>query len=218
MADEAPDPDDELGPIDCLAVEFPGGRITGDGFGVLLDPIDRGFLRILDLEFVAEAPDGGVDVGSVDTEPGLDLSPFQCASSGILDPSDLDDIGGIIGPSSVAAVLVYEELVILPLIAAWQRSGARVIAEGQISPEDIVLARRHRIRLSTPRASAPHRKGSNDGNTQNRGEGCRCELRARPCPGDGNKTDGRHRIRRPPRPHRSPTLHLPRPHPPARRR
>lgn len=143
MADDVPDPSDELGPMDYLAVEFPGGRITGDGFGVLLDLVDRGFLRILDLEFIAKAPDGGVavvDVGSLDTEPGLDLTPFQGASSGILDPSDLDDIGGTIGPSSVAAVLVYEELVILPLIAAWRRSGARVIAEGQLSPEEIVLA------------------------------------------------------------------------------
>ena len=142
MAEEAP-PDDELGPMEYLAVEFPGGRITGDGFGVLLDLVDRGFLRILDLEFVAKSPDGGVavvDAGSLDTEPGLDLSPFQGASSGILDRSDLDDVGGTIGPGSVAAVLVYEELVILPLIAAWQRGGARVIAEGQISPEDIVLA------------------------------------------------------------------------------
>ncbi len=143
MADEVPDPADELGPMDYLAVEFPGGRITGDGFGVLLDLVDRGFLRILDLEFVAKATDGSVsvvDVGSVDTDPGLDLSPFEGASSGILDPSDLDDIGGTIGPGSVAAVLVHEELAILPVIAAWQRGGARVIAEGQISPEDIVLA------------------------------------------------------------------------------
>ena len=46
----------------------------------------------------------------------------------------------MIGSGSVAAVLVYEELVIFPLIAAWRRGGARVVAEGQISPEDIVLA------------------------------------------------------------------------------
>ena len=45
----------------------------------------------------------------------------------------------MIGSGSVAAVLVYEELVIFPLIAAWRR-GARVVTEGQISPEDIVLA------------------------------------------------------------------------------
>src|SRR5664279_885799 len=53
---------------------------------------------------------------------------------------DFDEVGAMIGSGSVAAVLVYEELVIFPLIAAWRRGGARVVAEGQISPEDIVLA------------------------------------------------------------------------------
>jgi len=144
MAEQMPVPDgDVLGPMDYLAVEFPGGRITGDGFGILLDLVDRGAVRILDLEFVTKAADGSVavvDVAGLDTEPGLDLSPFAGASSGILDRSDLDEVGGAIGSGSVAAALVYEELLILPLIAAWQRGGARVIAEGQISPEDIVLA------------------------------------------------------------------------------
>jgi len=141
---EQPDPDgDVLGPMDYLAVEFPSGRITGDGFAVLLDLVDRGVIRILDLEFVAKAPDGSigvVDVAGLDTDPGLDLSPFAGASSGILDQSDIDEVGAAIGTGSVAAVLVYEELVIFPLIAAWRRGGARVIAEGQISAEDSVLA------------------------------------------------------------------------------
>ena len=143
MPEQQPDPGDDLGPMDYLAVEFPSGRITGDGFTVLLDLVDRGVIRILDLEFVTKAPDGSlgvVDVAGLSTEPGLDLSPFAGASSGILDQSDIDEVGAAIGTGSVAAVLVYEELVIFPLIAAWRRGGARVIAEGQISPDDIVLA------------------------------------------------------------------------------
>ena len=144
MPEQQPDLDgDDLGPMDYLAVEFPGGRITGDGFAVLLDLVDRGVVRILDLEFVTKSPDGSVgvvDVARLDTDPGLDLSPFAGASSGILDRSDIEEVGAAIGTASVAAVLVYEELVIFPLIAAWRRSGARVIAEGQISPDDIVLA------------------------------------------------------------------------------
>jgi len=144
MPDQQPDPDgDQLGPMDCLAVEFPAGLITGDGFGVLLDLVDRELVRILDLEFITKTPEGSidvVDVAALATEPGLDLSPFAGASSGILDRADLDEVGGAIGPGSVAAVLVYEELVIRPLIAAWQRGGARIIAEAQISPEEIVRA------------------------------------------------------------------------------
>lgn len=134
---------DTLGPMDFLAVEFPGGRITGEGFGVLLDLVDRGLLRILDLEFVARDSDGSIHLvapATLDTEPGLDLAQFDGASSGILDRSDIDSVGGALEPGSVAAMLVYEELSVLPMIAAWQRSGARLVAEGQVSVEEILLA------------------------------------------------------------------------------
>jgi len=119
------------------------GVAEGVGLTMVADPVDRGVVRILDLEFVTKSPDGGigvVDVAGLDTDPGVDLSAFAGASSGILDPSDIDEVGAAIGAGSVAAVLVYEELVIFPVVAAWRRGGARVIAEGQISPEDIVLA------------------------------------------------------------------------------
>ncbi|MGS0683703.1 DUF6325 family protein [Nakamurella sp. GG22] len=144
MPDEQFSPDDDqLGPMDYVAVEFPGGRITGDGFGILLDLVDRGFVRILDLEFVTRTPEGDIeiiDVPALDTEPGLDLTPFAGVSSGILDRADLDEVGGNISPGSVAAALIYEELVVLPVLAAWQRSGARIVTEGHISPEEILLA------------------------------------------------------------------------------
>ncbi len=33
---------DAFGPIDFLAVEFPGGKVAAEGFQMLLDLIDRG--------------------------------------------------------------------------------------------------------------------------------------------------------------------------------
>ena len=45
------DDDEEiLGLIDYLAVEWPGGHVTGEGFGLLLDLVNRDVIRVLDLE------------------------------------------------------------------------------------------------------------------------------------------------------------------------
>ena len=44
MADEA------LGPISYLIVEFPGNKMTGEGLPILVDLVDRGLIRILDLQ------------------------------------------------------------------------------------------------------------------------------------------------------------------------
>ena len=53
MPDEQP-----LGPISYLIVEFPGNKMTGEGFRSLIDLVDRGLIRILDLKFVTKGADG----------------------------------------------------------------------------------------------------------------------------------------------------------------
>ena len=49
-----PEPGDELGPVDFLAIEFPGGRLTSAGFEQLLSLVDRGVVDILDMEFIVK--------------------------------------------------------------------------------------------------------------------------------------------------------------------
>lgn len=44
--------DDELAPIDYHAVEVPDGVVSGTGFERLVDMVDRGVLRLLDVEFI----------------------------------------------------------------------------------------------------------------------------------------------------------------------
>ena len=59
MTAARPDSDgDELAPVDFLAIEFPGGRLTAGGFEQLLSLVDRGVVDILDMEFIAKDADG----------------------------------------------------------------------------------------------------------------------------------------------------------------
>ena len=48
----------EMGPIDFLVMEFDGDRLTGESLPLLVDLVDRGIIRILDLVFVRKATDG----------------------------------------------------------------------------------------------------------------------------------------------------------------
>lgn len=145
MSEQAVEPvvDDELGPISCVAVEFPAGRITGAGFDVLVDLVDRDVIRVLDLEFVAKRADGSVEpvaVTDVSTTDGFGLAIFDGASSGLVDETDLAELGETIGPDSIAAILVYEERSVLSAVAAWERAGARIVSSGQVAPEELLLA------------------------------------------------------------------------------
>ena len=49
---EVTDEVEAMGPISYLIVEFPGNKMTGEGLAALIDLVDRGVIRILDLEFV----------------------------------------------------------------------------------------------------------------------------------------------------------------------
>ena len=135
--------DAELGPIAYVVVEFPGGVPGANGFRELLDLVERREIRVLDLEFVALGADGGVEtieptmLGAVD---GLDMAVFAGASSGILDASDFAALGADLTPGSIAAVLVYEELSMLQVLASWERAGGKLLAEGPVDAADLISA------------------------------------------------------------------------------
>jgi hypothetical protein len=133
---------EDMGPIDYLVVEFPGSRMTGDGLPLLVDLVDRGIIRILDLVFVKKELDGsvrGIAIADLDKDGKLDLAVFEGASSGLLDQEDLDQAGGVLQPGSSAGLLVYENRWAAPFAKALRRGGGQLVASGRI-PVQAVLA------------------------------------------------------------------------------
>jgi Family of unknown function (DUF6325) len=137
-----PDEPDAMGPISYLIAQFPGSRMTGEGFPILVDLVDRGLIRILDLVFVTRDEDGSiraVELSDIDQDGDLDLAVFEGASSGLLDDSDLADAASVIEPGSSAGILIFENRWATPFTQAMRRSGAELVAAGYI-PHDSLVA------------------------------------------------------------------------------
>lgn len=131
-----------MGPIDYLVVEFPGNRMTGEGLPLLVDLVDRGLIRILDLTFIRKETDGsvtGLEIGDLTGDGRLDLAVFEGASSGLLGEDDLQEAAAALEPGSSAGVLVYENVWAAPFAAALRRGGAELVASGRI-PVPAILA------------------------------------------------------------------------------
>jgi hypothetical protein len=144
MEDDIVERDDleDMGPIDYLVVEFPGSRMTGEGLPLLVDLVDRGIIRILDLVFVKKELDGsvrGMAIADLDKDGKLDLAVFEGASSGLLGEEDLDEAGGVLEPGSSAGLLVYEYRWAAPFARELRRGGGQLVASGRI-PVQAVLA------------------------------------------------------------------------------
>ncbi|MFC8507265.1 DUF6325 family protein [Streptomyces sp. NPDC057411] len=138
MSDEFED----MGPVDYLVIEFPGNRMTGKGLPLLLDLVDRGIIRILDLSFVRKDADGSVvavELRDIDADGELDLTVFEGSSSGLLGQDDLDEAGTALEPGNSAGILVYENLWAAPLARELRRGGAQLVAGGRI-PVQALLA------------------------------------------------------------------------------
>lgn len=130
-----------VGPIDYLALEFPEARITGQGMQILLDLVDRGIIRILDLRFVVRDADGSftaVAVTDLDGDGTLDLAVFEGVESGLLDDDDLAQAASLIAPGSAAGLLVYENTWAGPFVAAMRSAGGEVLASGRIPATDVI--------------------------------------------------------------------------------
>jgi len=131
-----------MGPVSYLIVEFPGNKMTGQGFPILVDLVDRGLIRILDLAFVTKDDDGtvrAINLRDIDGDGELDLAVFDGVSSGLLDDSDFADAAPAITPGSSAGILVFENRWAAEFVEALRGSDAQLVAAGYI-PQDALLA------------------------------------------------------------------------------
>lgn len=133
----------DMGPIDFLVVEFPGSRMGGEGLPLLVDLVDRGIIRILDLVFIRKMPDGSVvrmEMSSAQTNGQKELAVFEGASSGLLDQEDIDAAAAAIQPNSTAGLIIYENRWAAPLATALRRGGAQLVGGGRIPVQAILAA------------------------------------------------------------------------------
>ncbi|HEX5015081.1 MAG TPA: DUF6325 family protein [Candidatus Limnocylindrales bacterium] len=132
--------DIELGPIDYIVVEWPASnQPNGEALPLLVDLVDRGLIRILDLAFIHVEDDGtvtGIDINAV----GGELSVFEGASTGLIDQDDIDQAGGVLERGSSAALLVYENTWAAPFATSLRKAGAQLVSSGRI-PVNAILAR-----------------------------------------------------------------------------
>lgn len=133
---------DEMGPIDYVLVEWSGRQPTGEALPHLVDLVDNGIIRILDVAFITKDESGEV-AGVEITELGNhveEVSIFEGAASGIISDDDTVEAAQALEPGTSAALLVYENVWAAPFAAAVRRSGGQLVASGRIPVQAIIAA------------------------------------------------------------------------------
>lgn len=133
---------EEMGPVDWILVEF-SGPPTGAAAPHLLDLVERGLIRILDLVLVNKDADGTLTVlelADVDGDGELDLTVFEGVRSGLLGEDDVAEAGEAMEPGTSGVFLLYENLWAAPFAVAVRQAGGQLVASGRIPVQSIVAA------------------------------------------------------------------------------
>jgi Family of unknown function (DUF6325) len=133
---------EEMGPVDYVLVEWPGRQPAGEAAPILIDLVERGIIRVLDLAFITKAEDGsvaGMDIKDVG-EQVEEMKVFEGASSGVLGDDDIEEAAAALEPGTSAALLVYENRWAGPFASAVRRSGGQLVATGRIPVQAILAA------------------------------------------------------------------------------
>ena len=133
---------DVLGSVDWIVVEFPGSKFNGEVAPAILDLVERGLVRVLDLLIIKKDDDGEFEVFEMsdldDSELG-DLRHDEAELAMVLSEQDVIDLAVTISPGSSAAVLVWENVWAAPVGAAIRHAGGQLVASGRI-PTQAILA------------------------------------------------------------------------------
>jgi Family of unknown function (DUF6325) len=136
--------EEELGPIDIVVIGYSADApMTGEAVPLLLDLVERGIIRVLDVMFVVKNADGtfsGFEASGLDPDSVGDFREFEGASSGLLGDEDAAAAAEEIEPGSAAVLIVYENRWAGPFAAAVRRNGGEVIAYQRIPVADVIAA------------------------------------------------------------------------------
>ena len=134
----------DLGPIDIVVIAYPAGApMTGDAAPLLVDLVERGIIRVLDVMFVIKNEDGtfsGFDATDLDDKGVGEFTVFEGASSGLLVSEDVATAADAIEPGTAAVMILYENRWAGPFVAAVRRNGGVPIAFERIPAQDLIDA------------------------------------------------------------------------------
>ncbi|MCB0911527.1 MAG: hypothetical protein KDB60_07925 [Propionibacteriaceae bacterium] len=131
-----------VGPVDVYIIGFPGNKFTGRIAPAILEQVENGTIRVLDLEFVSKDADGvltALQVQDLDAETGAEFVGLEISQPGVLGPEDAEEISEDLLPNSSAMLIAVENLWAARLVDALQAADAVVMDHVRI-PVDVAQA------------------------------------------------------------------------------
>ena len=129
------------GPIDFIALEFPGNRFKGEILPDLLELVDKGIIRIIDLVVIMKDQGEVIvrELRELDAAHIAMFDPLKAEVSQMITRGDIDMIAGQLAENSTAGILLIENLWAKKTQQAMIDANGRLVMFERI-PHDVVEA------------------------------------------------------------------------------
>ena len=130
-----------VGPVDVYIIGFPGNKFSGRIAPAILELVENGTIRVLDLLFVLKDADGTVttiEAADLD-EDGAAFLSIDVAQPGALGSEDAEEVSEDLPPDSSALLIAFENLWAVKVVDALQAADAVLIDSIRI-PAEVVAA------------------------------------------------------------------------------
>jgi hypothetical protein len=135
------------GPIDFIALEFKGNQFKGEIFPEIMNLVNKGIVRVIDMVIVQKDADGRVthrEMQKHDKNVLAVFDPLEAEINGMIQVEDIEMIGEKLENNTTAAVLLFENLWAVNFVKAVENANGRSVMHVRI-PHEVVVETMEKI-------------------------------------------------------------------------
>jgi hypothetical protein len=129
------------GPVDFIALEFKGNQFKGEIFPEIMNLVNKGIVRVIDMVIVQKDADGKAthrEVQEHDKNVLAVFDPLEAEINGMIQVEDIEMIGEKLENNTTAALLLFENLWAVNFVKAVENANGRSVMHVRIPYEVVV--------------------------------------------------------------------------------
>jgi hypothetical protein len=124
-----------IGPVEYIAIAFPGNKFSGEIIPAIQKLQESGTIRVLDLVIITKDGDGNVaaiELAEASPETQATFAVLGVETKNLLGEEDFEDIGSALDPNSTAALMIWENVWAAEFAKSLRNADGILIANGRI--------------------------------------------------------------------------------------
>jgi uncharacterized membrane protein len=129
-----------VGPLEFITIEFPGNHFKGEIMPVLVNLVNKGLIRIIDLVFIKKDHNGNVfsfELNEIDKDTARLFNPVIKEIRSMLTIDDIQKVGEALNNNTSAGLMLFEHTWATTFIESVKNANGRLIVDYRI-PQEVV--------------------------------------------------------------------------------